>query len=76
MNKEYYMDKEGLVLLKKDVGQIWQYSFRAHIWYNVDDLKGIENHPELVTKISEEEAKNFIEQIENMLNNKNHKKIK
>ncbi len=76
MNKEYYMEKEGLVLLKKDAGQIWQYSFKARVWYNVNELKGIENHPELVTKISEEEAQNFIEQVENMLENAKHKKIK
>ncbi len=76
MNKEYYMEKEGLVLLKKDAGQIWQYSFKARVWYNVNELKGIENHPELVTKISEEEAQNFIEQVENMLENAKPKKIK
>lgn len=76
MNKEYYMDKDGIVLLKKDTGQIWQYSFKARVWYNVNDLKGIEEHPELVTKISEEEAKNYIEQVENMFKNANSKKTK
>lgn len=76
MNKEYYMDKDGIVLLKKDTGQIWQYSFKARVWYNVNDLKGIEDHPELVTKISEEEAKNYIEQVENIFKNANSKKTK
>lgn len=76
MKKEYYMDNDGIVLLKKDCGQIWQYSFSAHIWYNVSELKGIEDHPELVTKITEEKAKAFIEQIENTIKSNQPKKTR
>ena len=42
------------------MGQISQYSFNAHIWYSVPELKGIEEHPEIVTKISEQQANEYI----------------
>lgn len=76
MNKEYFIDKDGTVILKKQMGQISQYSFNAHIWYSVPELKGIEDHPEIVTKISEQQANEYIKNVENMIKETKTRKTK
>ena len=76
MNKEYYVDKNHIVILLKQNSEIFQYSFNAKVWYNVPKLKGIENHPELVMKISEEEALEYIEEIEKIIEKSQNKKHK
>ena len=43
MNREYYIDQSNLVLLKKENGLIYQYSFTKHFWYSLPELQGIEN---------------------------------
>ena len=76
MNKRFFLCEGNLVLLKKQMGQIFQYSFKARIWYSVPELKGIENHPELFTEISEDEAKDYIAAVEKMIDNNKSSKTK
>lgn len=76
MNKRFFLREKDLVLLKKQVGQIFQYSFAAHIWYNVPELKGIEDHPELFEEATEEEANSYINAVEEMIKNMKHSKTK
>ena len=75
MNKEYYIDKSNLVLLKKENGLLYQYSYTKHFWYSLPELQGLENSG-LVTKISEEEANNFINYIDNLIESANKRKKK
>ena len=69
MDKRFFLCEENLVLL---MVQIFQYSFKAHIWYTVPELKGVEDHPELFTEVTEEEANNYIEAVEKMIENIKH----
>ena len=69
MNKEYYLDSSNLVLLKKENGLLFQYSFTKHFWYSLPEMQGLEN-TELINKITEEEANNLIEEIDKMLEKK------
>lgn len=75
MNKEYYIDKSNLVLLKKENGLLYQYSYTKHFWYNLPELQGLENSG-LVTKISEENANNFINYVNNLIENTKNSKTK
>ena len=76
MNKRFFLCEGNLVLLKKQMSQIFQYSFKARIWYSVPELKGIEKHPELFTEISEDEAKDYIAAVEKMIDNNKSSKTK
>ena len=76
MDKRFFLCEENLVLLKRQMGQIFQYSFKARIWDTVPELKGIEDHPELFTEVTEEEANNYIEAVEKMIENIKHSKTK
>lgn len=69
MNKEYYLDNSNLVLLKKENGLLFQYSFTKHFWYSLPEMQGLENTG-LINKITEEEANNLIEEIGKMLEKK------
>ena len=69
MNKEYYLDSSNLVLLKKENGLLFQYSFTKHFWYSLPEMQGLENTG-LINKITEEEANNLIEEIDKMLEKK------
>ena len=69
MNKEYYLDNSNLVLLKKENGLLFQYSFTKHFWYSLQEMQGLENTG-LINKITEEEANNLIEEIDKMLEKK------
>lgn len=69
MNKEYYLDNSNLVLLKKENGLLFQYSFTKHFWYSLPEMQGLENTG-LINKITEEEANNLIEEIDKMLEKK------
>lgn len=69
MNKEYYLDSSNLVLLKKENGLLFQYSFTKHFWYSLPEMQGLENTG-LINKITEEEANNLIEEIGKMLEKK------
>lgn len=69
MNKEYYLDNSNLVLLKKENGLLFQYSFTKHFWYSLPEMQGLENTG-LINKITEEEANNLIEEIDKMLKKK------
>ena len=75
MNKEYYIDKSNLVLLKKENGLLYQYSYNKHFWYDLPELQGLENSG-LVTKISEENANNFINYVNNLIENTKNSKTK
>ena len=76
MDKRFFLCEENLVLLKRQMGQIFQYSFQAHIWYTVPELKGIEDHPELFKEVTEEEANSYIAAVEKMIENVKHSKSK
>ena len=52
MNREYYIDQSNLVLLKKENGLLYQYSFTKHFWYSLPEFQGIEN-TYLITMITE-----------------------
>lgn len=69
MNKEYYLDNSNLILLKKENGLLFQYSFTKHFWYSLPEMQGLENTG-LINKITEEEANNLIEEIDKMLEKK------
>lgn len=69
MNKEYYLDNSNLVLLKKENGLLFQYSFTKHFWYSLPEMQGLENTG-LINKITEEKANNLIEEIDKMLEKK------
>ena len=69
MNKEYYLDNSNLVLLKKENGLLFQYSFTKHFWYSLPEMQGLENTG-LINKITEEEANNLIEEIDKRLEKK------
>lgn len=69
MNKEYYLDSSNLVLLKKENGLLFQYSFTKHFWYSLPEIQGLENTG-LINKIKEEEANNLIKKIDKMLEKK------
>lgn len=69
MNKEYYLDNSNLILLKKENGLLFQYSFTKHFWYSLPEMQGLENTG-LINKITEEEANNLIEEIDKMLKKK------
>lgn len=69
MNKEYYLDNSNLVLLKKENGLLFQYSFTKHFWYSLPEMQGLENTG-LINKITEEEANNLIEETDKMLEKK------
>lgn len=69
MNKEYYLDNSNLVLLKKENGLLFQYSFTKHFWYSLPEMQGLENTG-LINKITEEEANNLIKEIDKMLEKK------
>lgn len=69
MNKEYYLDSSNLVLLKKEDGLLFQYSFTKHFWYSLPEMQGLENTG-LINKITEEKANNLINEIDKMLEKK------
>lgn len=69
MNKEYYLDSSNLVLLKKENGLLFQYSFTKHFWYSLPEMQGLENTG-LINKITEEKANNLIKEIDKMLEKK------
>ncbi len=69
MNKEYYLDSSNLVLLKKENGLLFQYSFTKHFWYSLPEMQGLENTG-LINKITEEKANNLINEIDKMLEKK------
>lgn len=69
MNKEYYLDSSNLVLLKKENGLLFQYSFTKHFWYSLPEMQGLENSG-LINKITEEKANNLINEIDKMLEKK------
>ena len=69
MNKEYYLDNSNLVLLKKENGLLFQYSFTKHFWYSLPEMQGLENTG-LINKITEEKANNLINEIDKMLEKK------
>lgn len=69
MNKEYYLDNSNLVLLKKENGLLFQYSFTKHFWYSLPAMQGLENTG-LINKITEEKANNLINEIDKMLEKK------
>lgn len=75
-NKFFYLNENKLVLLKREMGQIFQYSFLAKVWYNVPELKGVEDYPELLTVITEEEANEYISAVETMIETLKHQKSK
>lgn len=68
MNREYYIDQSNLVLLKKENGLIYQYSFTKHFWYSLPELQGIEN-TYLITMITEKEANDYINYVNNLIEN-------
>ena len=75
MSKEYYLSEDSLVLLKKENGLLYQYSYTKHFWYSLPELQGLENSG-LLTKISEEEANNFISYVDNLIESANKRKTK
>lgn len=75
MNKEYYIDQSNLVLLKKENGIVYQYSFTKHFWYSLPEFQGIEN-TYLITMITEKEANDFIDYVNNLINKSQNKKRK
>lgn len=76
MEKRFFLCEEGLVLLKKQDGQIFQYSFLKHIWYIASELNGIEDHPELFVEVTEEDADSYIAAVETMIKNMKNSKTK
>ncbi len=75
MNREYFIDQSNLILLKKENNLMYQYSFTKHFWYSLPELQGLDSSG-LVTKISEEEANNFISYVDNLIESANKRKIK
>ena len=75
MNKEYYIDQSNLVLLKKENGIVYQYSFTKHFWYSLPEFQGIEN-THLITMITEKEANDFINHVNNLIENSQKRKTK
>lgn len=75
MNKEYYIDQSNLVLLKKENGIVYQYSFTKHFWYSLPELQGLEQ-TDLVTQITEKEANDFIDHVNNLIENSQKRKTK
>lgn len=75
MNREYYIDQSNLVLLKKENGLVYQYNFSKHLWYSLPELQGLEQ-TYLVTMITEKEANDFIDYVNNLIENSQKRKIK
>lgn len=75
MNKEYYIDQSNLVLLKKENGIVYQYSFTKHFWYSLPEFQGIEN-THLITMITEKEANDLIDHVNNLIENSKKRKTK
>ena len=75
MNKEYYIDQSNLVLLKKENGIVYQYSFTKHFWYSLPEFQGIEN-THLITMITEKEANDLIDRVNNLIENSKKRKTK
>lgn len=75
MNKEYYIDQSNLVLLKKENGIVYQYSFTKHFWYSLPELQGLEQ-TDLVTQITEKEANDLIDHVNNLIENSKKRKTK
>lgn len=75
MNKEYYIDQSNLVLLKKENGIVYQYSFTKHFWYSLPELQGLEQ-TDLVTQITEKEANDFIDHVNNLIETSQKRKTK
>ena len=75
MNKEYYIYSSNLVLLKKENGLIYQYSFTKHFWYSLPEFQGIENTG-LIAMITEKEANDFINYVNNLIKNSKKGKSK
>ena len=50
MAKEYYVDETNLVILKKEDGLIYQYSFTEKRWYGLPELQGFLDHLDLLKK--------------------------
>ncbi len=75
MNKEYYIDQSNLVLLKKENGIVYQYSFTKHFWYSLLEFQGIEN-THLITMITEKEANDLIDHVNNLIENSKKRKTK
>ena len=68
MDREYYIDQNNLVLLKKENGLVYQYSFPKRFWYSLPELQGLET-TYLVTMITEKEANDFIDYVNNLIEN-------
>lgn len=66
MDREYYVDETNLVILKKEDGLIYQYSFTEKRWYGVPELQGFLDHLDLLKKISEAQVINIISKIEKL----------
>lgn len=75
MNKEYYIDQSNLVLLKKENGIVYQYSFTKHFWYSLPEFQGIEN-THLIAMITEKEANDLIDHVNNLIENSQKRKTK
>ena len=75
MNKEYYIDQSNLVLLKKENGIVYQYSFTKHFWYSLSEFQGIEN-THLIAMITEKEANDLIDHVNNLIENSKKRKTK
>ena len=75
MNKEYYIDQSNLVLLKKENGIVYQYSFTKHFWYSLPEFQGIEN-TRLIAMITEKEANDLIDRVNNLIENSKKRKTK
>lgn len=75
MNREYYIDQSNLVLLKKENGLVYQYNFSKHLWYSLPELQGLEQ-TYLVTMITEKEANDFIDYVNNLIENSQKRKMK
>ena len=66
MAKEYYVDDTNLVILKKEDGLIYQYSFTEKRWYGLPELQGFLDHLDLLKKISEAQVIKIISKIEKL----------
>ena len=70
MNKEYFLDQSHLVLLKKEDGLIFQYSFLEDRWYGLPELQELLPHLDMFQKLTEQEVKEYINSIRNLIKNK------
>ena len=74
MAKEYYVDETNLVILKKEDGLIYQYSFTEKRWYGVPELQGFLDHLDLLKKVSEKQVQTLINNIDEFIEKNKSKK--